>query len=681
MERDEGSAVPLISLAGMLADPFRLVGRLEESGWDEESLTALVDSEDDCIQILQNVCPGVRGRDQQQLAASLWGLVQQWEQERRRKIRRTTQQVRQPRLGAMGATPKPGEVYDAILAENLELARSVFKSRHKRAIRRDGADHKEIEMLETKRWALTIAGLVKEAKLPATMVAEQTSDPQSTWLRLCGNRRPRTLRQTARTWIKVVEWLNLAFGESWPSSVSRIIDYLEERAQEGCGHTVPGSVLASLQLMESIGGVEKELRLGISPLLSNVVRNLTRQLGADAVPKRTAPMYTVAMVIAAEILVVDEALGEVMRVLGFIYLVMIWAALRTDDVLWIDRSRFVLSEIGLRGVLIRSKTSGAGRRVRELPFFVVRTASLSGHDWLGIGMDLYLRISEFFPGVQCLCVPRKDFVGFTRRYLEAATLTGWMHWLILQLRVPKKIREEWVVDPDDPLIEPDLGTHWSGHSARHCLPSWAAAVGVDSDRRAFIGRWRAGVEVDHNAYVLTARQVVHGVQEEVLRAFCTGNPRHYLEVEVIKELVQYGEPRGIPRAEITKRHMIWRRRERVVALFQQFPMIDREIWAAGDYLTDELENPVVTLDGEEEAEKAAPYWVSISRKTGFRRLHKVGGCSIDPESVFRSEMVRVVNKDTADKKCKLCWKQSAEKVDSDSSSGSSSSTATDSDRE
>ena len=402
---------------------------------------------------------------------------------------------------------------------------------------------------------------MKEANLPATTVAEQTSDPQSTWLRLCGNRRPRTLRQTARAWIKVVEWLNLAFGESWPSSASRIIDYLEERAQEGCGHTVPGSVLASLQLMESIGGVEKEQRLGISPLLNNVVRNLTRQLGADAIPKRTAPMYTVAMVIAAELLVVDEALGEVVRVLGFIFLVMIWAALRTDDVLWIDRSRFVLSEIGLRGILIRSKTSGAGRRARELPFFVVRTASLSGHDWLGIGVDLYLGISEFFPEVQCLCVPRKGFDGFTRKYLEAATLTGWMHWLALQLRVPKRVGEEWVVDPDDPLIEPDLGTHWSGHSARHCLPSWAAAVGVDSDRRAFIGRWRAGVEVDHNAYVLTARQVVHGVQEEVLRAFCMGNPRRYLEVEVISELVLYGEPCGIPRAEITKRHMIWRRKE------------------------------------------------------------------------------------------------------------------------
>ncbi len=110
-------------------------------------------------------------------------------------------------------------------------------------------------------------------------------------------------------------------------------------------------------------------------------------------------------------------------------------------------------------------------------------------------------------------------------------------------------------------------------------------------------------------------------------------------------------------------------------------MIDRGIWAAGGFLTDELENPVVTLDGEEETERAASYWVSISRKTGFRRLRKVGGCNIAPDSVFRSEMVMVVNKDTADKKCKLCWKQSAEKVDSDSSSCSSSTTATDSNRE
>ncbi len=451
MARVSGVEMARIDPVDPAVDPFRLRERLQESGWDENTITALVASEDDCLELLGRSYPGIRGDDRRRMATALWQLVQEWERNRTRKIRSTVQQVRQPRLGAMGATQQPGQIYDAILAENIELARTVFKSRHKRALRQDGTDQKEVELLETKRWALMIAAMIKGAGLPATQVAEQTADPQSTWMRLCGNRRARTLRQTARTWVKVVEWLGLTFDESWPSSASRIIDYLEERAQEGCGHTVPGSVLAALQLMESIGGVEKERRLGGSPLLGNVVRSLTRQLGTDAVPKRTAPMYTVAMVLAAEVLVVDEDLGVVTRILAFIFLIMIWAALRTDDVLWVDRSRLILSEIGLRGVLIRSKTSGAGRRVRELPFFVVRTASLSGHDWLGVGMDLYLRVSEFFPGVQCLCPPRKDLEGFTRRYLEAATLTGWIHWLTLQLRVPKRVASEWVVDPEDPL--------------------------------------------------------------------------------------------------------------------------------------------------------------------------------------------------------------------------------------
>lgn len=362
----------------MATDPLRLMGRLREAGWDEASLAALMSSEDDCLRMMARSFPEIQGFDRYLMGAAIWDLIRSWENQRKRKINSVVQRVRQPRLGAMEVVRNAGEIYDAILAESVELAREVFKSRHKRALRQEGADQREIETTETKRWAMSIAAMIKEARLPAVVVADQTADPQSTWLRLCGNRRARTLRQAARTWCKVVEWLGLAFGESWPSSASRLIDYLEERAQEGCGHTIPGSVLAALQLMESIGGVEKDNRLGSSPMLNNVVRSLTRQLSTDAVPKRTAPMYTVAMVIAAELVVVDEGAGEVARVLAFTFLVMVWAALRTDDVLWIDRSRLMLSEIGLRGVLIRTKTSGAGRRVRELPFFVVRTASLSG---------------------------------------------------------------------------------------------------------------------------------------------------------------------------------------------------------------------------------------------------------------------------------------------------------------
>ena len=651
--------------------------RLSETGWTPDALSALMNTADEVEELLGRIWPALQGRELQLQKEALWEVVRNLEAVRRRKIRRTVQSVSQPRLPQMTTDKSAAEIYNTLLAENVELARTVYKSRYRRSLNQEGADQRGVEEQETKRWALTIAALIKDAELPAATVAAQTADPESTWLRLCGNRRARTLRQSARTWTKVTEWLGLAYGETWPSSFTRLIDYMEERAQEDCGHTMPGSVLSALQLMEAVGGVPPEERMGSSPLLNNVVRNLAAQLASGARPKRSAPLYTVAMVISAEVLVCDPTANEVSRVLAFVFLLMIWCALRTDDALWIDKSRLYLSDIGLRGVLMRSKTSGAGRRVRELPIFIVRTTSLSGHDWLQTGMELYQRVAADFPGVQFLCTPRRDLEGFTRKYLVAATLMGWLHWLTLQLRTPRRLAGMWQVDPEDALVDVELGARWGGHSARHCLPSWAAAIGIDGERRAFVGRWKAGVEVDHNTYVLTARQIVHGVQEEVMKAMCTGEPKSFMEVEVMADLVQYANERGIPREAITKRHMIWKRRFRVVALFQDFPMIADETWGLGA-LPGEGEDGIAgtgVLPTTEDNTQEAPYWVSVSRRTGFRRLHRTGGCNIHPEAVHRAEPVFAIDAHTADKKCQVCWKKEPTNEVLSSSSGSSSSSS------
>ena len=164
------------------------------------------------------------------------------------------------------------------MAENIELARSVYRSRHKRALQLDGASAAGVEEAETRRWALSVAKLIKEAELPAVEIAQNTADPVATWIRLCGNRRARTLRSAARTWARFAEWLGLAFNEAWPTSVARLVDYMEERAQEGCGHTFPSSLLTALQLIETVGGVPRSERLGLSSSLINVARNLGKQL-------------------------------------------------------------------------------------------------------------------------------------------------------------------------------------------------------------------------------------------------------------------------------------------------------------------------------------------------------------------------------------------------------------------
>ena len=664
----------------LAADPDALLDRMQESGWERNVLATLLETDDDAKEVMRGALPSINGFE---LHLSV-GALMQWVERQRpglaRQRKAMAQRAGQPRLVRDDPPKDPGEVFEALLAENIELARTTYRSKYKQALQREGAVPAEVEELETRRWALALAKLIKEAQLPAVEIADNTADPCGTWIRLCGNRRARTLRSAARTWGKFSEWLGLAFNEAWPSSVARLVDYLEERAHEGCGHTFPSSLLTALQLMETVGGVPRAERLGLSSSLINVTRNSGKQLMTDALPKKTAPLFTVAMVISAEILVMDLGSPLVTRVLAFLFLVMVWGALRTDDLLWLDRSRLLLSEIGLRGVLLRTKTSGAGRRVRELPVFVIRTASLSGFDWLREGMDLYYSCSADFPGVQCLCVPRKDLTGFTRKYLVAATLTGWMRWLILQLKTPVRSRRGgWTAD-GDALVPMEMGTRWTGHSARHCLPSWAAALGIDAERRAFIGRWKAGVDVDLNTYVLTARQVVHGVQEEVLRSFCTGKPKYYVEVELFEEMVKHAEARQLDGKLFVSGHMIWRRRDRAVALFQDFPMIEDVAWERWEDMQGGRDGKTIPLVAAEESAEAAPYWVSISRKTGFRRLHKTNGCGIKPESVHRSEPVFTIDSKVADKKCQICWRQKPTETSTmESSSESSSSTESESD--
>ena len=73
-----------------------------------------------------------------------------------------------------------------------------------------------------------------------------------------------------------------------------------------------------------------------------------------------------------------------------------------------------------------------------------------------------------------------------------------------------------------------------------------------------------------------------------------------------------------------------------------------------------------------------PYWVSISRKSQFRRLHAKDKCGVLPWNVFSADGFTNVSDANADAWCKSCWKKiaqgEAEASREASSSASSSST-------
>ena len=89
---------------------------------------------------------------------------------------------------------------------------------------------------------------------------------------------------------------------------------------------------------------------------------------------------------------------------------------------------------------------------------------------------------------------------------------------------------------------------------------------------------------------------------------------------------------------------------------------------------------VAVEDDEEQQQDASacPYWVSVSRRSQFRRLHAKDKCGVLPWTVFRAEGFQTVGEANADAWCKICWRKishdGAEASREASSSGSSSST-------
>ncbi|CAE7269755.1 unnamed protein product [Symbiodinium sp. CCMP2592] len=106
-------------------------------------------------------------------------------------------------------------------------------------------------------------------------------------------------------------------------------------------------------------------------------------------------------------------------------------------------------------------------------------------------------------------------------------------------------------------------------------------------------------------------------------------------------------------------------RDRGSVLNQTWPLL-------ADF-TDGTDNaaPAPPVSNSSQTDKESPFWVSISRHSGHRRLHIRNGCWVTPSSCHRFAEVWEAGPNVADSFCKLCYK---EKVDPSSSSGESSST-------
>ena len=391
----------------------------------------------------------------------------------------------------------------------------------------------------------------------------------------------------------------------------------------------------------------------------------TKGKAKAAAKAKQAPMYTVATVVALECYVTSEA-PPYARALAWVALLMVYCSMRADDVQGIRPETMQLTSGGFRAKLGRTKTTGPDHRIKEVQIFVLRTAGLSGNDWLKAGFKLWDKITQKRDFL--VLEAERDWSKPTTRGVDASSVSLYVSSVLQQLGTPKLEDGVYRMNRQRPLMAEEAHRFFRGHSPRNFLTSVAAAIGVPRDDRDFLGRWLIAREKGSAEYTRAARAIVHRIQEEVCRAILTPDGATYNEEEILEELKAYIDEQGSSGALTRRRHDILKRPDGGRHLSLKWPPFEVDVEASDDEIEEAGTDPPQDAD--------CKYFIAVSKKSGHRRLHLNGPCHVKPYLCSSVSFVNEVSLDDIDSICRDCKPRMRKDQDQDvvgeSTSGSSS---------
>jgi hypothetical protein len=310
-------------------------------------------------------------------------------------------------------------------------------------------------------------------------------------------------------------------------------------------------------------------------------------------------------------------------------------------------------------VLGKTKTSGPDKVQKEVSAHVYRTVSLSGEDWLKVGFDIWETGPFGSRRDYFVLEPTDDWSSVRKRFVTPAGLSSLIRKLLGDLCTPRRISGGWDVNTTTLLLPDGLETHFTGHSPRNFVTSVAAAIGFHRDQRAYLGRWAMGM-VASEEYVRTSRQVVFTIQKAVNRSLVVGLDNEYFEDEAIDSLCKTAENSGANPNRIRKRHTVMGRLSGKNCIGGVFPTLEvqpDDWFLIGDGETDEHAVAMKVREQKVRHEAASAethkFFVTISRRAGFRRLH-LTGCFVKPSNCMEVRLLDEVSEEDFDSICRSC---------------------------
>ncbi len=516
------------------------------------------------------------------------------------------------------------------------------------------------------QWCEKVIQVLKLGATPVSILAEASSNPRSIFMGAIGSTRAGTLETYCTSFTMFADHLEILGGPRWPRTVMEVIDYLHVRGSEPCSPSTPQVFLQALCWMERVANIPREDRFGTQDLVKRTVDYIMELVAAGGPPQKQAPRLPLVVMGSLELYVCNEAKSSAKKLKAFSILVKSNATLREDDVQHIHPSRLRVVGQTLVTELLRTKTSGRTKRVKELPVVLWTGASLTGSKWIEVGLGI---AKSFGDPARDHLLPAASrdgnyAVGGPLSYSASSALEK---CVFEELRTPVFENGVWK-EGDMLLLNTLLAGYWTLHSPRAVVPSFLACLEVEKVRADYVGRWSpSGSE----SYARTFRAVVKALQMLVYSAVRKGDER-LEEDDIIDSLGRFCNRKNFSGdvcrslgSELKASMDAFRSKLSTVNFAQVFPVAEEPPAEVPAHEGEEGSTvPRIPVMSEERTSK---YLIVFTRNKAFARLHRINesNCPWIRVQVRDCLQVDQVNETMYDSRCKICWPRKA--IDSEDS--------------
>ena len=492
---------------------------------------------------------------------------------------------------------------------------------------------------------------------------EATSNPARVQLALLGKYRASTVRRYLAYWQGFRKWVTTATG-GVPTQGAQLVDYLLAREEEGMGASVPLSVSKAVLWFERLAGFQEAEMMSSEPLVTTVVRDLLKKLEEGAPPRRRAPRMLSCFIPALEDLVLDRKMEDRIRAGAWVKLVKIWASLRFDDLAHMRVSMVQSYDGKMSGLLKRTKTTGAGKRVKELPFHISQDAYVKHDSWLTVGAQA---LGRTVAGHYDLLVPS----GSSQQGLAQDQVMAYQEAVGWSTDVMANLRRE-----DGSRLVPDgWERFWTEHSERATLASGLAALGTPKTDRDLLGRW---TPEGSDQYVRSYNAVVSRLQLKFAQPIRLGSGYTVFdEGSVLEELKKWlHEKWGVDSKVAGEAVDFWKDKLKPYAPFAELlnpseeAKGEAEETAKAVALEESSDSSSSSGSSESETrpkkqrveklkEERSPGFLVVYNRIDRGKLHRAGagGCWMAKSRKFKKADLYETQPEesTYTSRCKLCW--------------------------